>query len=613
MMRRGIFALVLLAVGAGCLWLGERGAQAIERLLVARVEQGLGVLGIDWARVEVDGLRVRLHGHAPEAAARDLAVRTARATAQFARVIDHTTVALTPPLARREPVLVELMRDGGEVTMTGRVHAEPMRRALERELAARAPELELRDLTGTNAARPGPGWGPEVPIATLAVARLPDAYVRLEPGAVRVEGLAADEGRRTELTEDLLSMAGEEVRLSLNLREPARVAVPFAFAAVKEASGGVRAELCHARDAEEAVRLEAALGRLGVAPGEQRCPVALGGPPGAWPDAVEAGLAALASLPAGRFRLEYRSALLDAAPGTPRPERARVRRSLTKTLPEGYTLVETGDAGTPAPGAADAVAYRLSARREPDGATLRGVVPPGTARHMIVTYAEALLGPVDDQLTESSSTAGVPAGWEPAAIAALDALGRVPEGEAQLDSQQIRVVGRVTEPAEAGRIHRQLARTAPADYATETALEFDLPARAAAVAPTAARCAWLLNRVIAERPIVFQPGETSLGAGSDPVLDRLAGILGRCEGGRIEIGGHTDSRGPEDLNQRLSRLRAEAVLDALIERGVPLARLRARGYGEDEPVASNDTEAGRAQNRRIGFEALPCRTRQAAC
>jgi OOP family OmpA-OmpF porin len=58
------------------------------------------------------------------------------------------------------------------------------------------------------------------------------------------------------------------------------------------------------------------------------------------------------------------------------------------------------------------------------------------------------------------------------------------------------------------------------------------------------------------------------------------------------------------LNQLLSQARADAVLDALMVRGVPLDRLSARGYGEEQPVASNENEAGRALNRRIEFSAL---------
>jgi OOP family OmpA-OmpF porin len=93
-------------------------------------------------------------------------------------------------------------------------------------------------------------------------------------------------------------------------------------------------------------------------------------------------------------------------------------------------------------------------------------------------------------------------------------------------------------------------------------------------------------------------------SGSRAALDRLGEILRRCDSGRIEIGGYTDSRGREELNQRLSQARAEAVLDALIARGVTLDRLSARGYGEERPAATNDNEAGRALNRRIEFTAL---------
>lgn len=198
-------------------------------------------------------------------------------------------------------------------------------------------------------------------------------------------------------------------------------------------------------------------------------------------------------------------------------------------------------------------------------------------------------------------------------MVALDALGRVARGEAELRPGRLRLEGEVAAPAEAGRLHRRMTREAPEGYGVETALTVDLPAAVAKVAPTPGRCAALLDAEIAAAPISFSPGEAVMEPGSDALLDRLAEILGRCKGARIEIGGHTDDRGPAELNQRLSRARAEAVLDALLERGVPLARLAARGYGEDQPVASNATETGRARNRRIGFRAVTCTMRQAAC
>ncbi|HUF86202.1 MAG TPA: OmpA family protein, partial [Thermohalobaculum sp.] len=360
-------------------------------------------------------------------------------------------------------------------------------------------------------------------------------------------------------------------------------------------------------------RLAAPLARHGVVAGERRCQVALGGPAGDWVGAVEAGLAALDALPGGALRLEYRSVELEGGPETPPAARARAAQALAAALPDGYELAAAAPAPPQPVAEAASEDFRLRITRAADGATLEGLVPSETARRLIATYAEARLGPTEMQLAMAPAGGdAAPPGWEPAALVALDALGRVAEGEAELLPGRLRLSGRVAGPAEAGRIHRRMQREAPQGYAVETALTVDLPAAVAAVPPSPARCAALLNAEIARRPVAFAPGEAVMAPGSAGMLDRLAGILERCYGARIEIGGHTDDRGAEELNQRLSQRRAEAVLDALVTRGVPLARLTARGYGEAEPVATNATEAGRARNRRIDFKARAC-TRQAPC
>jgi OOP family OmpA-OmpF porin len=199
---------------------------------------------------------------------------------------------------------------------------------------------------------------------------------------------------------------------------------------------------------------------------------------------------------------------------------------------------------------------------------------------------------------------GVPADWDAAALAALDALGGVTSGEAELAPGRIALNGTVADAAAAGRLHRRLAGAAPQGYAAETALTVDLPAAVAAVPLTPARCAVVLNDAVRARPISFAPGSAVFEPSSRGTLDRLAAIFRRCAPGRIEIGGHTDSQGSTQLNERLSRARAEAVLDALLARGVRLDSMNAVGYGESQPIASNETEAGRALNRRIAFRAL---------
>jgi OOP family OmpA-OmpF porin len=83
------------------------------------------------------------------------------------------------------------------------------------------------------------------------------------------------------------------------------------------------------------------------------------------------------------------------------------------------------------------------------------------------------------------------------------------------------------------------------------------------------------------------------------VLNQAAALLQKHERVVVEVAGHTDSKGSEEYNQGLSERRANAVKDYLNSKGVRASRLTARGYGESRPVASNDTDEGRAENRRV--------------
>jgi outer membrane protein OmpA-like peptidoglycan-associated protein len=96
-----------------------------------------------------------------------------------------------------------------------------------------------------------------------------------------------------------------------------------------------------------------------------------------------------------------------------------------------------------------------------------------------------------------------------------------------------------------------------------------------------------------------------VGARSFEALDLVVlAIKAHPEIKQLEVAGHTDNVGPRDVNMRYARQRAEAVVAYLIEKGIARSRLVSNGYGPDKPVASNDTEEGRAQNRRVQFNIL---------
>lgn len=104
--------------------------------------------------------------------------------------------------------------------------------------------------------------------------------------------------------------------------------------------------------------------------------------------------------------------------------------------------------------------------------------------------------------------------------------------------------------------------------------------------------------------VLFEFGKADLKAGAKSQLDRVAGFLIANPDREVVIEGHTDNVGGDDVNMRLSRARAEGVRDYLSLQGVGTGRLAAQGYGKTHPVASNETDTGRAQNRRVELTIL---------
>lgn len=600
MLRHLLFIALLAALGAGCYDLGQRGARAYERILTDRVASGFEVLGHDWARIEADGLKLSIHGHAPDLSAHDQALSSAESAAPLAEITSYATATLAPP-EHRDPVRIELLRDEHGITLTGQTSGRSMRDRMNAALAKDGPDIPVQDLTGIQAATPPRNWGPELDIAGLAASELPSAYIVIEPGHVTIDGRAADEDEREALISALIERAGERVELDLNIRTPSRVITPFAFSASRNAGVGMRLERCTARSYEEQSLLRSMLERAEIEHPPHACPVGLGGPGGDWPEAIAAGIKALAALPAGRLDIEYRDARLFAESPTAEDIFEAALEEFGAALPEGFTAageLRADDAETQAQLARER--YWMQIAKAGDNITLAGQVPDEQARTAIETEASAIYGADHLHSTLKATGTSAPKGWRSAAMRLLSLLRGVRNGEAELAGENAYLRGVIEQPIEARALHDR-ALTGLPDQLVSTAFTVDLPGRHAAMPLPPPRCAADLNAANAPS-IEFSPGSAVIDRASGPTLDRMAEILIRCAGAPIEIGGHTDSQGREELNRQLSKDRAEAVWRALIQRGVAPARITAQGFGADMPIATNDTAAGRARNRRIAFE-----------
>jgi outer membrane protein OmpA-like peptidoglycan-associated protein len=104
--------------------------------------------------------------------------------------------------------------------------------------------------------------------------------------------------------------------------------------------------------------------------------------------------------------------------------------------------------------------------------------------------------------------------------------------------------------------------------------------------------------------IFFDFNKTTIRTESINELERLVLMLVKTPTLKVELGSHTDNKGTDEYNKKLSQARSESVVNYLISKGIAVDRLVAKGYSESAPIATNETEEGRQENRRTEFKIL---------
>jgi len=254
-----------------------------------------------------------------------------------------------------------------------------------------------------------------------------------------------------------------------------------------------------------------------------------------------------------------------------------------RNLPEGYSV--TGNAIKAPP-------YIFQANKDPvaDTVTLAGYVPDNAAHAAIVAAVgrKFFSGKLVDNLKAS---AGAPQGFANAAIAALGALSRV------MSDREVKLSGDALYAVAADQIRDGLGGQLPQGWTAKA----EVSVKPVASSVDATVCQQLFYELLGKARIRFESGKASIDKDSMGLLDRLIETALRCPSANIEVAGHTDSDGDDNANKVLSEKRAQAVADYLVKAGLPPDRLKAVGYGSQQPIATNDTEEGKAKNRRIDF------------
>ncbi len=466
-----------------------------------------------------------------------------------------------------------------------------------------SPMTHLRLAAGV----PDDAWIDAASLGLTALDTLDEGEMVLSDRLLTLTGVSATPIEKTQ-AEKLLAALPEGYVAVVDVVALLDIVTPFELKATKTEMGLEAVGVAPSEDARAAL-----LAEVGEAAGAFR--LAAGAPDGGWTAAAFIGIEALGPLNSGEMVLSDRSLTLTGEAETPKEQQAAL--AALADLPDGYvarTDITLLDDGTP-----PAFVIDYSATR---GATVDGKLPRGAS---LTAIGQALgLDKVEGSPTVARVGDSSAAEALQARLAALaDWLPDLESYRMTSDAGRMRLEAQVSPGVEAGAIQDALARSFGDGAVVAVATPSSQPEEGAtrenvvsgkqvfqggywlpvpdATETSAKSCAAASEAALASARINFLSGSARLDPTSVRAINSIAGVVLNCvkNGGlKVEIGGHTDDTGDWQANLALSQERAQAVVDALIARGVPADRISARGYGESQPVAANDTDAGRAKNRR---------------
>ncbi|HUF56327.1 MAG TPA: OmpA family protein [Thermohalobaculum sp.] len=523
----------------------------------------------------------------------------AREAALAALADDRWRASIGIQLDLADPYVFRAEKTDGGLTYSSHAPDEATAAALDSiidQVAGTGAEGEIRLARGM----PGEDWPLLVRAGLVALTTAERGELTIEDREVALTAEVADTGANSRLAEQL----GTGWQVDLTIVDPS----PAPRLVLTLGPGGLKAE----------GRLPEALGTEPLTDMLEPLDVSGGltadayGAAGLWRAAIDALAIAVPRMREGTIEVADGLARFEGAlkEGFSAPD---LLGALRATLGPGWQIeVDVGEAPPPS---------QLEIVRTPDGFDVDGILPDGVEPDALF----AGLG-TSDTSDLSAGGEGDRWAWRRQLREAARALHVFESGGARIEGSTIRLSGTlqpgysaadVTEWLEPrldegwelvveaeDRPGRQGDRRAALGREGEEVLRYGHWVPVHDFPVSIDRCDAMLAEEGGGRRITFVPGSSDISAGQGRLLDRLAGVIRRCVTKAelmLEVQGHTDDRGEAEENLLLSEARAIEVVLQLTERGVPAGSLDPVGYGESRPIADNETEAGRARNRRISF------------
>ena len=592
-----LLILLVMLAGVGLSYVGAiASVNVVEDSSEAGVRDALDLNGLDWAEVQADGLQVLVTGTAPTEALRFKALSTAGGVVDAARVVDGLDVSAAKAL-KAPKFSIEILRNDSGVSLIGLIPRDIDKLALVAAFRNSTGQASVTDLLESSDFPVPGGWDQALDFAIVATGILKRSKISVSADLVGVSAVSDSAEEKAAVEAILFENLPTGLGVDLNVSAPRPVITPFTLRFLIDDTGA-RFDACSADDAAAVAMIENAAKAAGHTE-TFTCTVGLGVPSPSWGDVAVQSIAALGEIGSGFVTMSDIDIDLIAADTTSQDVFDRVVGELENSLPDLFSLhakllkqEETQDLGPP----------EFIATLSPEGQVqLRGRLPDTLAREAVASYAKAHFAGGQTYMAARLDP-NLPSGWPIRTMIGLEALAMLNSGSVVVEPDAITLRGKTGNKEAKFNISRLLSEQLGHGERFDLDVTYVETLDPSTFIPTPEECLADIRAAAAENQIKFEPSSATITQEAQPTMDRLAEILLKCGPIRLEIQGYTDSQGRESMNLTLSQSRAEAVIEELMSRRILVSNVIAKGYGEAQPIADNETEDGREANRRIEFQ-----------